>query len=42
VPATPEDGYRVYRNVWLRLAKNIGQCGLPVVLCGTAVPDQFD
>jgi 2-phosphoglycerate kinase len=41
VPATAEEDFRDYRNVWLRLAKNIGQCGLPVVLCGTAVPDQF-
>lgn len=42
VPATPEDNYRGYRNVWLRVAKNIGQAGLPVVLCGTALPDQFE
>ena len=42
VPATPEDDYRSYHSVWLRLAKNIGQCGFPVVLCGTAVPDQFE
>lgn len=42
VPATPEDNYRSYRNVWLRIAKNIGQAGRPVVLCGTALPDQFE
>lgn len=42
VPATPEDNYRGYRNVWLRVAKNIGQAGWPVVLCGTALPDQFE
>jgi adenylate kinase family enzyme len=42
VPATPEDNYRDYRNVWLRLAKNIGQAGKPVVLCGTAIPEQFE
>lgn len=42
VPATPEDNYRSYRNVWLRVAKNIGQAGRPVVLCGTALPDQLE
>src|SRR5260221_5261277 len=42
VPAAPEDNYRSYRNLWLRVAKNIGQAGRPVVLCGTAVPDQFE
>lgn len=42
VQATPEDNYHDYRNTWLRLAKNIGQCGKPVVLCGTAVPEQFE
>ena len=42
VPATPEDNYRSYRNVWLRIAKNIGQAGRPVVLCGTAFPEQFE
>ncbi len=42
VPATPEDNYRSYRNVWLRIAKNIGQAGKPVVLCGTALPDQVE
>jgi hypothetical protein len=31
-----------YSNLWLRLAKNIGQAGLPVVLCGTALPDHFE
>ncbi len=42
VPATPEDNYRSYRNLWLRVAKNIGQAGRPVVLCGTALPEQFE
>jgi predicted ABC-type ATPase len=42
VPATPEDNYRSYRNIWLRVAKNIGQAGRPVVLCGTALPEQFE
>ncbi len=42
IPASPDDDYRAYRNVWLRLAKNIGQAGRPVVLCGSAVPAQFE
>jgi hypothetical protein len=42
VPAAPEDNYRSYRNLWLLVAKNIGQAGRPVVLCGTAVADQFE
>lgn len=40
--ASAENGYRDYRNMWLRVAKNIGQAGRPVVLCGSAVPDQFE
>ena len=39
---TPEDGYRAYRNLWLRIAKNIHQAGRPVVLMGSGVPDQFE
>ena len=42
VPATSEDNYSDYRNVWLRVAKNVGQAGRPVVLCGTALPEQFE
>jgi predicted ABC-type ATPase len=42
LPATAEDDYHDYRNVWLRVAKNIGQAGRPVVLCGTALPSQFE
>ncbi len=42
VPATSQDNYSSYRNVWLRLAKNVGQAGRPVVLCGTALPEQFE
>lgn len=38
----PEDNYRRFRDVWLRLAKNVSQTGRPVVLCGTAVPDQLE
>jgi len=40
--ATPDDGYRAYRNLWLRVAKNINQAGRPVVLCGSAIPEQFE
>lgn len=40
--ATPEDNYRSYRNLCLRVAKNVAQGGRPVVLCGTALPDQFE
>jgi broad-specificity NMP kinase len=42
IPATAEDNYRSYRNAWLRLAKNIGQAGRPVVLFGSAIPEQFE
>jgi predicted ABC-type ATPase len=42
VPATPENNYRDYRNLWLRIAKNVGQSGRPVVLCGTAIPEQLE
>ncbi len=41
-PATAENNYRDYQNMWLRVAKNIGQAGRPVVLCGTALPEQFE
>ncbi|GGH81159.1 ABC-type dipeptide/oligopeptide/nickel transport system ATPase component [Pullulanibacillus pueri] len=39
---TPENNYREYRELWLRMAKNISQSGKPVVLCGSAMPDQFE
>jgi predicted ABC-type ATPase len=41
VPTTPDQSYDGYRETWLRMAKNIGQAGRPVVLCGTVLPDQF-
>lgn len=41
-PPTEEQGYQDYRNMWLRVAKNIGQAGRPVVLCGTALPEQVE
>jgi hypothetical protein len=42
VPATADDDYQGYRNTWLRVAKNIGQSGRPVVLVGSALPRQFE
>lgn len=39
---TPEDDYSNYHNTWLRVAKNIGQAGRPVVHCGTALPEHFE
>jgi hypothetical protein len=38
----PDTNWREFREAWLRLAKNIGQGGRPVVLGGTALPDQFE
>jgi broad-specificity NMP kinase len=38
----PATNYREYREIWLRVCKNISQAGKPVILCGTAVPDQFE
>jgi len=40
--STPGDDYRAYRRMQLRLCANIAQIGLPVVLCGCAVPEQFE
>lgn len=39
---TPDDDYKNYRELWLYLCSNISQIGLPVVLCGCAVPKQFE
>lgn len=39
---TPENDYRAFRNLCLRLAKNIGQSGRPVALFGSAVPAQYE
>lgn len=37
---TPEDSYRGFFDTWLRMAKNIGQSGRPVVLFNSgAIPD---
>lgn len=38
----PENNYREFRELWLRMCKNISQIGNPVVLCGCAVPEQFE
>ena len=34
---TPEDGYRAYFDLWLRVCKNINQSGRPVVLFGAGI-----
>lgn len=39
---TPEDNYCEYRRLWMRVCANISQIGKPVVLCGCAVPEQFE
>lgn len=39
---TPDDDYCEYRRLWMRMCANISQIGLPVVLCGCAVPKQFE
>ena len=31
-----------YRNLWLRVCKNIGQAGRPVVLCASASPGEYE
>lgn len=38
----PDNDYREYRDMWLRVCKNISQSGKPVVLCGSAIPEQFE
>ena len=39
---TPDDDYREYRELWMRLCRMISQIGMPVVLCGCATPKQFE
>lgn len=39
---TPEDGYKAYRERWMRLCAEVSKIGKPVVLCGCAVPEQFE
>jgi 2-phosphoglycerate kinase len=38
----PATDYRSYREMWLRVCKNISQAGKPVILCGAGVPAQFE
>jgi len=42
VKTSPTEKYSSWNNVWLRIAKNIGQSGRLVVLCGTALHEQFE
>ena len=39
---TPEDGYRTFREQWLRIVANIHQSGSPVLLVGSGTPDQYE
>ena len=39
---TPDTKYREYRELWLRLCKNISQGGKPVLLCGCGEPSQYE
>jgi hypothetical protein len=41
LPAAPDDDYVSYHNHWLRVAKNAGQGGRPVVLYGSGNPGQI-
>ena len=38
----PETNFREYREIWLRVCKNVSQAGKPVVLCGGGEPTQFE
>ena len=40
--AQPGEGYRDFRNTWLRVAKNVAQAGRPVLLSGSAIPSQYE
>lgn len=37
-----QDNYRTYREMWMRVCHNISQNGIPVMLCGCALPEQFE
>lgn len=39
---TPEDNYCAFRRLWMRICANVAQIGKPVVLCGCALPEQFE
>jgi predicted kinase len=38
----PDNNYRGYREVWLRLVKNIHQAGRPVILYGSVAPQDLE
>jgi broad-specificity NMP kinase len=38
----PEEDFKTYRNLWLRVAKNIAQSDRPVALIGSSTPGQFE
>jgi hypothetical protein len=40
--AAPDKNYRDFHNLCLRVAKNIGQSGHPVVLSGSVIPEQYE
>ena len=42
VPWSQGNDHRGYHNTWLRVAKNIGQAGRPVVLLGTVLPEHVE
>src|SRR5260370_38369140 len=42
VKTSPTEKYSSWSNVWLRIAKKIGQSGRPVVLGGKAIPKNFE
>src|SRR5579859_1756754 len=39
---TPADGYRSFRELWLRLAMNMHQSGRSLVLLGSLAPEQVE
>jgi broad-specificity NMP kinase len=39
---SPDNDYQVFRNIWLRMVKNIHQAGRSVVLFGSAIPQQYE
>jgi hypothetical protein len=42
VPEDAPGDFHTYLTVWLRVVKTIAQAGRPVLLCGTALPDQLE
>lgn len=38
----PDDGYRRFRETWLRLVANVHQAGIDTLLVGSGAPDQFE